>query len=590
LHTVKKRAFILLLILLLSLPLAVKSVWAAPLFEEETPDPGTNLSETPANTPEITPFVTLPNTATISPTSILSLIPTITPFPTKSDVGCPTGNFVGGEIVVGFPSDDHENSSTPLLTSINASIKASIDQVNVLLIQVENGSECEAINLFNSQDGVLFAEPNYIATTLDTIPNDPGWPLQPNLEAIRAPAAWDIHTGTESITIAVLDTGVDLNHPDLISKLMVGYDFVNDDAVPFDDNGHGTHVAAIAASATNNGIGTAGVSWGARILPVKVLDQAGNGTYARVAQGIIWATDWGAQVINLSLGGPNPSQVLQQAVDYAHQRGVVLVAATGNSGIQGVLYPARYDPVIAVAAVDSANNRAGFSNFGPEVDLAAPGVAVYAAYPGGGYGYRSGTSMSAPHVAGAAALLASLPGSHAALVRWQLEATALDLGTAGRDSYFGSGLIQLDAAIGKGVPGLPTFTPTSTIRTRTPVPAQTKSTSLFPATTPFPSTNPKRDLHQPDSTSSSINKRDGTVESRLERSFSPSEFSAMNDEQKNKPLLTNNLKDGAVTTTSLASDDMLDWMLPVGVSFVILGIIILIYSISIRKYAIENYE
>jgi serine protease len=181
-----------------------------------------------------------------------------------------------------------------------------------------------------------------------------------------------------------------------------------------------------------------------------------------VANGIIWATDHGAQVINLSLGGSAPSTILEDAVNYAYTHGVVLVGSTGNTGGSLVLYPAHYAPVIAVAATDAGNNRAGFSNFGNQVDLAAPGDQIYSLFPGGGYGNRSGTSMSAPFVSGLAAILIGLPGNYnAGWVENQMESTALDLGAPGWDPYYGFGLIQMDAAIQLAFP-TPTFTPTIT--------------------------------------------------------------------------------------------------------------------------------
>jgi subtilisin family serine protease len=286
----------------------------------------------------------------------------------------------------------------------------------------------------------------------------------------------------------VVDTGVDLAHPDLAGKIVSGFDFVNSDAIPQDDNGHGTHVAGIAAATGNNGVGVAGTSWGAQIMPVKVLDAAGNGTFANVAAGIVWATDNGAQVINLSLGGNAPSAVLQSAVDYAYNSGRVIVAAVGNTGNNSILYPARYPNVVAVAATDSANNRAAFSNYGPEVSVAAPGAFIYSTLSGGAYGYRSGTSMSTAYVSGLAAILvgelgAWSPGS----IRSVLQTTALDLGAPGRDDFYGFGLIQMDAALQTAL-ATPTLPPAPTalplVDTQPPLPPPTDT--LQPTDIPSP--------------------------------------------------------------------------------------------------------
>ena len=317
------------------------------------------------------------------------------------------------------------------LQSAGASIKSEIEALSVLVLKVPKDTVAEAIARLSACPDTRLAEPNYLVHIADTIPSDPDWSLQYGLDNIHAPGGWDLSTGSPAVTIAVIDTGVDLGHPDLSAKIVGGYDFVNGDNSAQDDNGHGTHVAGIAAAITNNGTGVAGVSWGAHIMPIKVLNSAGNGTFADVAAGIAWAADHGAQVINLSLGGSSSSSVLQSAVDYAYGKGVVIVAAAGNSGINFVLYPARYPNVIAVAATNSTNAHAGFSNFGPEVDLAAPGVFILSTLPGS-YGYLSGTSMSAPFVSGLAAILRGIPGiGSPAAIAYDMESTALDLGLVG---------------------------------------------------------------------------------------------------------------------------------------------------------------
>lgn len=368
-------------------------------------------------------------------------------------------DFSPDQVLVKFSEEVSIKLMNRLFRQADARVISEIPPLGALILEVPGGDVDAAIAELRGQEGVIYAEPNYYVEATDIIPNDPDWNNQYNMTAIRAPAGWQLNTGAIWVTIAILDTGVDLLHPDLFVRILPGYDFVNNDNNPQDDNGHGTHVSAIAAASTNNGEGVAGVNWGANILPVKVLNAAGNGTYANVAAGIVWATDHGAQVINLSLGGPTPSFVLNDAVNYAYQRGVILVASTGNAGIPAVLYPAAYDPVIAVGATDSTNSWAGFSNYGPEVDVVAPGVNIYSAFPGGGYGYRSGTSMAAPHVSGFAALLWGIPGNGPARIRTLIESSALDLGPPGWDEYFGYGLIQMDTAIQQA---LPIATPTVT--------------------------------------------------------------------------------------------------------------------------------
>ena len=372
---------------------------------------------------------------------------------------------------------------------------SALAEVGVFVLEVpEDDFEKQLVTLGNLS-GVGYVEPDYPVQALDTIPNDPSFPNQYALQAIRAPQGWDISTGSPSVTIAIVDSGVDLGHPDLAGKLVQGIDFVNNDAIPQDDYGHGTHVAGIAAAQTNNGIGIAGVSWGARILPIKVLDAFGQGSFSNVAAGIIWATDRGAQVINLSVGGANYSQILADAVSYADQRGVLLVASAGNAGSNFVLYPAHLPQVMAVAATNSSNQRAGFSNYGPEIDIAAPGEAILSLWPGG-YNTLSGTSMAAPYVSGLAAVLFGVE-NNAAAVRNDMEASALDLAPAGVDIYTGAGLIQMDAALrralrvptsttaptqgGSGTGGGGGFIPANPVSTTLPTLTLTATFTALPA-------------------------------------------------------------------------------------------------------------
>ncbi len=412
---------------------------------------------------------TLPNespqpwTSTLSPTLPTSLENSTTPTFTQSPQELPelSGQYVPDEVVVRFRKNATAEKIQQCLSSAGASILSSIEELKVLVVNVPSGMVAEAISVLSTCPEVRYAEPNYLAFIADTIPSDPNWILQYGLISIRAPQGWDYSTGSSAVTIAIIDSGVDLNHPDLVGKIVAGYDFVNNDAIAQDDNGHGTHVAGIAAASANNGYGVVGVSWGARIMPVKVLNAGGGGSFADVADGIIWAADHGAQVINLSLGGASSSTVLQDAVNYAYGKGVILIAAAGNTGSGTVLYPARYPNVIAVGAVDNTNNHTGFSNFGPELDLVAPGASIYSSVIGG-YGYKSGTSMAAPFVAGLAAILRGYPaGSSPDAIAFEMESTALDLGVSGVDNLYGYGLIQMDSAIRLVYEApTPTFTPT----------------------------------------------------------------------------------------------------------------------------------
>ena len=328
-----------------------------------------------------------------------------------------------------------------------------LEKLGVVMLEVPLDQLEEKMRDVQAVAGVGNVELNDSVQALDTIPNDPNWGSQYALTAIRAPQGWDISTGSSAVTIAIVDSGVDLGHIDLAGKIVGGYDFVNNDNVPQDDYGHGTHVAGIAAASGNNGAGMAGVSWGARIMPVKVLGATGTGSFSTVALGIVWAVDHGAQIINLSLGTPSSSFTLQDAVEYAYDRGVLVIAASGNSGSTPVYCPACYPQVMAVGATDVNNQIASFSTYGNEVDIAAPGQSIFSLAPGG-YAVKNGTSMAAPHVSGLAAILYSYSGS-AATVWNAMQATAFDVGPAGWDQYSGAGLIQMDAAIRFVIPPTP---------------------------------------------------------------------------------------------------------------------------------------
>jgi len=285
---------------------------------------------------------------------------------------------------------------------------------------------------------------------------------QPQMTAgadIKAVPAWDETQGDAETVIAVLDTGVDMSHVELVNKVVsAGRDFVNGDMDATDDNSHGTWVAGIAAAETNNNEGIAGVAWNCKILPVKVMDAEGYGYYDELIEGMIWAADNGAKVINISAGADSDDPSLKAACQYAFEKNVVVVAAAGNDGVS-VFYPAAYDDyVIAVAATDYNDEHASFSNPGPQVDVAAPGVWILGPVPqwysGPGelpYVFASGTSAAAPHVAGLAALLMSRkPWLTASQVMNIIRYTADDVNMAahaGKDDDIGYGRINMERAL-----------------------------------------------------------------------------------------------------------------------------------------------
>lgn len=280
-------------------------------------------------------------------------------------------------------------------------------------------------------------------------PNDPYYSSQWALSSVRASTAWRSTTGSNGPIVAVIDTGAALSHPDLAANLVQGYDFVNDDSSPDDDEadgGHGTHVAGIIGAVGNNGTGMVGMNWTARVMPIKVLDYDGSGWTSDVIQGIYYAVNHGARVINLSLGGPDYESDLASAVAAAQSNGCVVVAAAGNEGTQ-VSYPAAYDGVLAVGAVDSSNRVPDWSYTGSYLDVVAPGVSVLSTLISG-YDSWSGTSMATPHVSGLAALIwAANPSLTRAQVISRITSTAQDLGSSGWDTTYGYGLIDAGAAV-----------------------------------------------------------------------------------------------------------------------------------------------
>lgn len=280
-------------------------------------------------------------------------------------------------------------------------------------------------------------------------PNDTFYSTnQWNLPLIKADKAWQLTTGDPGVVIAVVDTGVDLNHPDLQGKLVAGRNILAGNDQPQDDNGHGTHCAGIIAARTNNLEGIAGVDWNSKIMPVKAMAADGTGSVADIADGVVWAADHGANVINLSLGDTNDSDYLHEAIRYAYNKGCVITAAMGNDGVGIPSYPAAYSEVIAVAANDENNETASFSNFGDHCSVSAPGVAIPSTYPAKRYVTLSGTSMASPHVAGVAGLVKSINNNlQPAEVRKILESTADDLGPEGKDAYYGNGEINVSRAV-----------------------------------------------------------------------------------------------------------------------------------------------
>lgn len=296
----------------------------------------------------------------------------------------------------------------------------------------------DAVKELKNDPSVAYVEEDHVAHALaQTVPYG-----IPQIKADKVQAQG--YKGA-NVKVGVLDTGIAASHSDL--NVVGGASFVSGESYNTDGNGHGTHVAGTVA-ALDNSIGVLGVAPNVSLYAIKVLNSSGSGTYSAIVSGIEWATANNLDVINMSLGGPSGSTALKQAVDKAYASGVVVVAAAGNSGTSGssstIGYPAKYDSVIAVGAVNSSNQRASFSSVGPELDVVAPGVSIYSTYPSNTYATLNGTSMASPHVAGAAALILSKsPTLSASQVRARLSSTATNLGDS---FYYGKGLINVEAA------------------------------------------------------------------------------------------------------------------------------------------------
>jgi thermitase len=372
------------------------------------------------------------------------------------------------------------------------------DAIRVITLKVPVGTEAAKIARLASNPNVRFVTQDHRAHALGT-PNDPGYSQQYSLSITQWASAYNLNPtlgGSSSTVIAIVDTGIDLNHPDLATKILAGTTFVAGTTTPQDDNGHGTHCAGIASAITNNGIGVAGTNPSARLLPVKVLDSAGSGSFTDVSNGITWAADHGAKVISMSLGcaAGCTDPATSSAIAYAKGKGVLVVVAAGNEG-GAVGFPGNDPNSMAIAASDNTDNTASFSNYGAQVSVAAPGVNIYSSYFPNTYATLSGTSMATPMVAGLAGLLVNGTSTPAS-IRAKIETTTDKVGpyaySAGRNDHFGFGRINVAKAVASGATPTPTPVPTATpVPTPTPVPTATPTPRPTPTPTPVPTATPR---------------------------------------------------------------------------------------------------
>ena len=332
-------------------------------------------------------------------------------------------------------------------------------ELDAILVEIpDNGARVSAMSSAESSSDIRSSQPNHIFTTQDyVIPNDDNFSRQWAASAIKLPQAWRQTTGSDRVRVAVLDTGIDYNHPELADFIDKdsSYNFIDNNSDAMDYNNHGTHVAGIISAKGDNGNGTAGVMWESELMAVKVLGDDGNGSEWSLAQGILYAAGLldnqprqTADIINLSLGMSDPNHVpktLERAIERAAAEGIIIVAASGNNGSRGVIYPAAFPDVIAVGALEENGSDmpevTSYSNYGPEIDVTAPGSLIYSTLADDKFGYMSGTSMATPHVSGLAGLMLS-EGIRARDVRSLLQDTAIKLGNDDFSESYGYGMIN----------------------------------------------------------------------------------------------------------------------------------------------------
>jgi thermitase len=361
------------------------------------------------------------------------------------------------ELVIGL-SDVRPNSHSQLVDLIVSSGGEIVDtvsmdgQMRAVVADIPHGPMATFVSEVAVAGLSRYIEPN-MRFEVDFVPNDPDWPKQWGPRITEVDHAWNTTTGDSSVLVAVIDTGVDYDHPDLATNYVaLGYDWVNNDTDPMDDHGHGTHCAGIIGAVINNSIGISGLAQ-VRIMAEKTFDQSGRGWFCDCAKGIIHAVEQGADILSNSWGGIGYSALLHDAIRYAHGHGVLVVASAGNSATSCKQYPAAYEEVVAVTATDKLDDSWNHTNFGDWVELAAPGVDIYSTWWDDSYRDATGTSMSAPHVSGVAALIWSqAPNMTRGQVRAQLRCTADDLGAPGFDVYYGYGRINARRAVEQALP------------------------------------------------------------------------------------------------------------------------------------------
>jgi len=373
------------------------------------------------------------------------IIPATSHAQVEIETSQPKSRFVAGRLLVKYRSQQPDRVNG-LMRAGGAREVNKVSGTEVHVVELPASSDEQAfVKALQQEPDVEFAELDRIITPAEMVPNDPNYSGQWHLPMIQSPAAWSITSGAPNVTIAILDTGVDPTHPDLVSKLVPGWNFYDNNSDSSDVNGHGTAVAGAAAASSNNGLGVASVAWGCNIMPIRISDPNGDGTLSAMASGLTWAADHGARVANISYQ-VSDSLTVKSAAQYFQSKGGVVTISSGNDGSFDSTADNPY--VLTVGATYTDDTVAAWSTKGNNLDLAAPGSLIQTTNLGGGYGTWSGTSFSAPIVAGVAALVMSAnPNLSASQVQTVLKQSADDLGTAGWDTSYGSGRVNAARAV-----------------------------------------------------------------------------------------------------------------------------------------------
>ena len=371
--------------------------------------------------------------------------PTGFTFPDDTDPRVAALSFVGDELLVrtlpGAEAEDLEGA----YEEAGAAVARDLPTIQTTVLRVVPAELVEVAEGLSTNPLIEAVQKNYLYVPERT-PDDTRFGSQSYLRTVGLTDAWEITTGSEDVVIAVLDTGVTVDHPDLAGKLLNGWNSHDDDGETGDVLGHGTSVAGVAAAASDNGRGIAGVSWASPILPVRVTNQSGQASSRSIAAGLVWAANHGATVINVSFAPLGSDRTVARAARYVRNAGGLVFISAGNDGQTSEAVGTVN--ALFVGAVTGSNERASFSTTGPFVDLAAPGVRIEATCRDGGYAKVTGTSFASPIAAGVAALIRSVrPELRPVTVEDILAETAVDLGAAGRDDEFGAGLIDAADAV-----------------------------------------------------------------------------------------------------------------------------------------------